>query len=291
MVKKIIVLGANSPTAKEFCKHFTNNIEILKFSHHKADDNQHQFDLNNISYQDIDIIKKFQADTLINFAWLSVTSTTYNSHEHLDNYIGSLLLIKEFIYAGGKNLIGIGTCYEYGEKYKSLINEVTIPQPTTYYASIRLSLYSILNIICKRHDINFTWARLFSNYGVEKNERRLTKYLISNFLNDKPVHINEPFKEYDYIYFKDVAKLLFLITTAEKDLGVINLCTSKGTSILDYALTIQKLLGKKDLILYDANNKNNIKVVGDNSKLLSTVGDYKFYTVEEGLSEIIEHCI
>lgn len=291
MIKKLIITGASSPIAKEVVSLLPKDIEILKLSSSICYKGI-PFNLNNVSSDILKIIHDFKADSMIHLAWTSVTSDTYNYDSHFFNLIGSLNLIKEFILSGGRNLLSVGSFAEYGD-FKGTdkkISENELCFPNNYYAKCRNELCSLLDIICEHYCVNYTWARIFSAFGMETNSSRLTSQIISSIKNNSLLEIKTSKVIRDFIYMKDIAKALVNLLFLEKNNGIVNISNSKPMTIGEFASIFMRYSGKMDLLkCLDFDLGQAKYIVGDNSKLVHLIDYSSSYSVDEAAIEILKY--
>ena len=206
-------------------------------------------------------------DILINLSWPDIPN--YKSKKHFKTFHYQKRLNYNLINNGLKNLIIMGTCYEYGKK-QGKISENNVPKPVVPYAISKLRLLkSILNHK-KKDNLKFTWLRPFFVFG--KNKKRKTLYSIINEGNKKelsklklPGEIVRDFVPINFLSYV-IAKLIKL----NEGCHVLNVCTGKGITIKNFVS--KNLKNKKNIKLINMNGKNPYNFEpksfwGDDSKL------------------------
>ena len=141
---------------------------------------------------------------------------------------------------------------------------------------------------CEQNEISFGYGRIFFVFGRKENEKRLTAHIIKSLREDKEVNIINGDFVRDYMYAKDIAGAFAKFVDSNVE-GMVNICTGKGISLKDYALTIGKKLKRENLIniKYEALDQPMF-IVGDNSRLLNEVGYKIQYPFEKAIDEILE---
>jgi len=206
-------------------------------------------------------------DIVLNLAWPDIPN--YRLKRHFKTFYYQKKFNHNLIKNGLKNLIVLGTCYEYG-KINGKISEKVTEKPTTPYAASKLKLLRSILDFKKNNYFKFTWLRPFFVYGDNKKRRNLfslIKEIDKNKIEKLQVCGN---LIRDFISIKLLCSIIFNIIMLNKDLGILNLCSGKGTTVKKFIKN--NLKNKKNLKKIDMNakNPNNFEpnyFWGDNSKL------------------------
>ena len=230
--------------------------------------------------------EKIKPTHLLNFAW-ATTGDYLTSNINFEFVKAGLNLLKYFKENGGKRAVYVGTCFEYQFKDEKL-KETDALNPQTVYAKSKDCLHTLAQAFCEQNKISFGYGRIFFVFGRKENEKRLTSHIIKSLREGKEVNIINGDFVRDYMYAKDIAGA-FAKFVDSNVAGTVNICTGKGISLKDYALTIGKKLGKENLIniKYEALDQPMF-IVGDNSRLLNEVGYKIQYSFEKAIDEILE---
>lgn len=189
-------------------------------------------------------------DVVINLAWRDIPN--YLSKSHLKTYVFQKRFNKNLIKNGLQNLIVLGTCYEYGN-VKGKISENFNCRPTIPYSIAKLKLLKSILILKKKYEFKFTWLRPFFVYGF--NEKRKTLYsIIKEIDKGKKIKINVCGKLIrDFLSVNYLVNIIIKILKLNKDVGILNVCSGKKTTIRNFI--------KKNL-----RNKNKINDINMNAK-------------------------
>ena len=130
---------------------------------------------------------------------------------------------------GLKNLIILGTCYEYG-KINGKISESSICKPNTPYGKAKLKLLKSIIKTKNHYDFKFTWLRPFFVYG--ENKKRKTLYtLVRELDKGKKVKLKVCGKLVrDFLSVNFLCSVIFKILKLNKNIGVLNVCSGKKIS-------------------------------------------------------------
>ena len=231
------------------------------------------------------LLSEIKPEYLLHYAWLS--TGLFNDNSNFDFLTSSIDLLKSFVKYGGRRVVMAGTYAEYG--YHNEILKETMPaEPINIYSQCKNFVHQIAEAYCKNNDVSFGWGRIFSAFGKEKDPRRLTSDVINHLKADEAVTIRSGSLIRDYIYTKDIAAafVTFLLSDVT---GTVNICTGKETSIHDYVMKIARAMNKENLVVFDEQSSpQQVRVVGDSTRLNKEVGFTPKYTIDEAIKEILE---
>jgi UDP-glucose 4-epimerase len=143
-------------------------------------------------------------------------------------------------------------------------------------------------------DIDHTIFRLFTCYGpaqdLTNTKKGMVAIYINQFLNNDRVVIKGSLDRYrDFVYAGDVAEI---ISVSLENPAFFNETFNIGTGV---KTTIRELLDtintvgqfNKEIIVEEALRGDMYGCYADNTKLLDVLPDFKFKTVEEGISQCL----
>jgi nucleoside-diphosphate-sugar epimerase len=231
------------------------------------------------------IMATIKPDYLLHYAWLS--TGLFNDNSNFDFLTASIDLLKSFAQNGGKRVVMAGSYAEYGY-HNDTLSEDMPAEPINLYSQCKDFVHQISESYCKNNNISFGWARIFSAFGKERDPRRLTSDVINHLKANEPVIIRSGSLVRDYIYVKDIAAAFVKFLDSDVE-GVVNICTGKDTSIHDYVMTIAKAMGKENLVIFNEQpSPQQVRVVGNSTRLKREVGFTPKYTIEQAIKEILE---
>lgn len=249
---------------------------------------------NGIKYVKGNLFDKIQIDNLLSeirpeymlhYAWLS--TGLFNDNSNFDFLTSSIDLLKSFAKYGGKRVVMAGTYAEYGYHNETL-KETMPAEPINIYSQCKDFVHQIAEAYCQNNNISFGWGRIFSAFGKEKDPRRLTSDVINHLKNNQEVAIRSGSLVRDYIYTKDIAAAFVKFLESDVN-GVVNICTGKDTSIHDYVMKIAQIMEKENLVVFnEQKSPQQVRVVGDPTRLNKEVGFTPKYSIEQALKEILE---
>ncbi len=249
---------------------------------------------NGIKYVKGNLFDKIQIDNLLSeirpeymlhYAWLS--TGLFNDNSNFDFLTSSIDLLKSFAKYGGKRVVMAGTYAEYGYHNETL-KETMPAEPINIYSQCKDFVHQIAKAYCQNNNISFGWGRIFSAFGKEKDPRRLTSDVINHLKNNQEVVIRSGSLVRDYIYTKDIAAAFVKFLESDVN-GVVNICTGKDTSIHDYVMKIAQIMEKENLVVFnEQKSPQQVRVVGDPTRLNKEVGFTPKYSIKQALKEILE---
>ena len=287
--KKIFLTGGTGLIGKETIPFLLKeNFEIyaLTIGEEQTSSDVKYVKANLFDKNEIDkLLSEIKPEYLLHYAWLS--TGLFNDNSNFDFLTSSIDLLKSFVKYGGRRVVMAGTYAEYG--YHNEILKETMPaEPINIYSQCKDFVHQIAEAYCKNNNVSFGWGRIFSAFGKEKDPRRLTSDVINHLKADEAVTIRSGSLIRDYIYTKDIAAafVAFLLSDVT---GTVNICTGKETSIHDYVMKIARAMNKENLVVFnEQSSPQQVRVVGDSTRLNKEVGFTPKYTIDEAIKEILE---
>ena len=169
-------------------------------------------------------------DVLIHLAWSGLPN--YRSLHHFEQELpAQYQFLRGLIDAGLQSLVVAGTCFEYGMQSGAL-NEDMAPQPSNPYGYAKDALRCQLEYLKSIHPFRMTWARLFYLYGEGQAEGSLWPQL-RQAAERGDAHFNMSGGEQlrDYLPVTEVASHLVSLALANKDVGLVNVCSGNPISV------------------------------------------------------------
>lgn len=225
--------------------------------------------------KEVPVFEFFQRpDVLIHLAWDGLPHFT--DLIHIDqNLPVHYNFLKAFINSGGKHVLVVGTCLEYG-MISGCLQEDMLVNPSTSYAIAKNSLRQFLEVLSnKQSTFVFQWVRLFYMYGKGQHPRSVIPQLEEAILRgDKSFNMSGGEQLRDYLPVTKVAQ--YLVKIAEQDLvvGVINCCSGQPIAIKTLVKKYAESLGSNielNLGYYPYTDYEPMVFWGDNQKLKTII--------------------
>ncbi len=169
-------------------------------------------------------------DVIIHLAWSGLPN--YKSLHHFENELPvQYQFLKNLIKSGLQNLVVAGTCFEYGMNYGSLSEELSV-KPNNPYGFAKDALRCQLEYLKSTHQFNLTWARLFYLYGEGQPESSLLPQIRQAVEQGEQIfNMSGGEQLRDYLPVEKVASYLVSLALAEKDIGIVNICSGNPVSV------------------------------------------------------------
>lgn len=182
-------------------------------------------------YENCDLYYAMSApDVLIHLAWDGLPN--YNSLNHFETELPrQYSFIKHMVKSGLKSLFVSGTCFEYGMQSGAL-SESTLTYPTNPYGFAKDALQKELAFLKEINPFNLIWARLFYMFGQSQSSNSLYPQLKQAVLRgDKIFNMSGGEQLRDYLPVETIAEMIVKLALAERDIGVVNICSGKPISV------------------------------------------------------------
>ena len=271
---KISIIGGSSFIGQNLIKYLTNkNSYIITATYTKNNEVKKKF--KKLEWKKVDFKKNKKnyfkylnsPDILINCAWPDIPN--YKSKNHFKTFYHQKKLSYNLINNGLKNLIILGTCYEYGKK-NGCLKESDQTFPLVPYAIAKKKLLQSILLLKKKKNFKFTWLRPFFVFGNNKKRKTLFSILKNNKTDEfSKLSLNGSLKR-DFVSVKFLNQVILKIFKLDIDIGILNVCTGRGITIKSFIS--KHLRNKKNIKFIDMNGKNSNEFEpksfwGDNTKL------------------------
>jgi nucleoside-diphosphate-sugar epimerase len=135
---------------------------------------------------------------------------------------------------------------------------------------------------------NITVFRLFGVFGTyEDHEFRFISNAIVKNLFGLPITVQQNVN-FDYIWAKDVARVLHGAMITRMRHRHYNLCTGTTIDLVSLANLINDVSGRP-VPINVVNSGMNVEYSGDNSRLMKELGVFEFTRVERAIATLFEH--
>ncbi|MFI4937145.1 MAG: NAD-dependent epimerase/dehydratase family protein [Candidatus Berkiellales bacterium] len=168
---------------------------------------------------------QLKVDYLIHCAWYVEHGKYWQSPLNIDYILATANLWRHFIQNGGKKAVLLGSCAELSEGERNEAN--------TLYGKSKYLTSNLVSLIrqAESTSTSYLWGRLFGIYGPGENSLRLIPSLLTSFMQNRAPQVQKPHLIYDFIYVKNLAKMLvdelFTTNTGIVDFGSNNIFSLK----------------------------------------------------------------
>tara|TARA_B100001758_G_C18266308_1_gene533810 strand:- start:130 stop:972 length:843 start_codon:yes stop_codon:yes gene_type:complete len=269
---RIAIVGSTSFIGQKFLSYINKKKFIVVATYRTKKNINKKY---NFKWKKLDINEKKKdyfkylenPDIVINFLWDDIPH--YYLKSHIKTYKIQKKFISNLIKKGLKNIIVLGTCYEYG-KVSGKLSENTKEKPIIPYAIAKLKLLKSIKHLKKNYNFKFSWLRPFFVYG--NNKKRKNLFSLINDLEKgkiKKLKVCGNLKR-DFISVKYLCYCILKIIFLNKNIGILNI--SSGTGITLKKFVLKNIKNKKNIKKIEMNGINPNKFEpnsfwGNNSKL------------------------
>ncbi len=185
---------------------------------------------------------------LLHLAWQVEHGVFWESPENFDWLAASVLLFRAFAEAGGRRIVGAGTCVEYAPSDAPLREDASPCAPVSLYARAKHACHQALRACAADHRLSYAWGRVFFPYGEGGPPGKLVASTARRLQAGLAAPLNNPDLEHDFIDSRDVGAA-FAALAESKIEGPVNIGTGQATKIGEVAAILGRLAGRPDLIV------------------------------------------
>jgi dTDP-6-deoxy-L-talose 4-dehydrogenase (NAD+) len=169
-------------------------------------------------------------DVLLHLAWGGLPN--YKSLHHIEQELpAQYAFLSALVRQGLPALVCVGTCFEYGFQSGPLAATLET-RPNNPYGLAKDCLRKQLQCLQQVQPFSLVWARLFYLYGEGQAESSLWSQLQRAVAQGVPVfNMSGGEQLRDYLPVTEAARQLVELACGGKNIGVMNLCSGRPTSV------------------------------------------------------------
>lgn len=232
-------------------------------------------------------IAAWRPDACIHLAWYAEPGKYLDATENLPALSGSLRLIEMLMECGCPHFVGAGTCAEYAECHKPVV-EMDRTDPQTLYAACKLALCLTGQQLARLGKLRFAWGRVFHLYGPGEDARRAVPALIRALLRGEEFDATGGEQVRDYLHVDDVAAAF--VTMAVRGVsGVYNIASGDPVTMRHLMQAVGSAMAREHLIRFGAvpYRKWEPMFIAGNADRLRSLGWKPARGLHEGLASAI----
>jgi len=194
-------------------------------------------------------------------------------------------LARAFGEAGGRHLVGVGSCAEYDWSFGWCDEETTDVSPATPYGVAKATTRESLQAMCATSGIRFAWGRVFFPFGPGQASQRLIPSLVSALRGQQPAFATQALQRRDFVSAADVALALWtLLRSPVQD--CYNISSASPIAVGDLVRMLARLLDAdpQPLLAMAATNLQQPELVAGDNRRLQSLGWHATGTLSDGLS-------
>lgn len=238
------------------------------------------------SIENIPLLKETNIDCCINLLWEDIPDFSYEKcKRNLEVGLNILEFVKQ---CGIKTMICFGSCWEY-EASKLPLKENSSLSYSNYFKVVKHSLRGLSELFCAENQIKFYWLRLFYVYGPNQKSNSLLPYLISQFKEGNTPKLSNPKQCNDFIYVKDISKLIVKIINEKPEGTVYNVGSGEQVQNSDIYNIVAKFYGANSLENSGDISSESVGYFSNNESIYCDTSWTVETTIENGIGEMIKH--
>lgn len=234
------------------------------------------------------IVRSIAATHLLHLAWYAVPRKFWASAENYRWPGATIELASAFIDAGGKRLVGAGTCAEYDWTFGVCSESVTPLDPKTPYGVAKDATRRLLASRARQSGISFAWGRVFFMYGPGEHPDRVVASVIRALLRGERAMCTPGTQARDFLDVRDAAAAFLAIALSSVE-GAVNIASGEPVKLAALLSRIGEELGRSDLLAFGAIPAPDEPplVFADVRRLRDEVGFTPSYDLSTGLRDAI----
>jgi nucleoside-diphosphate-sugar epimerase len=234
-------------------------------------------------------IEKIGAQVLLHLAWSVAPGKFWTDPANRDWTAASLRLFRAFAKAGGKRIVGVGSCAEYDWSFSPLIERSSPVHPNTLYGQAKAEVRSHLEALGLAERVSTAWARLFFLYGPREPRGKLVADVVRSLLAGQRVPTTNGLQLRDFLYVEDAGDALAELTLSSAT-GPVNIASGKGTSVRELLEQIEAATETNGLVDFGARalaDSEPPTLVADVGRLRDEVGFVPRFGLAEGVARTV----
>uniref|UniRef100_UPI004055DBCF NAD-dependent epimerase/dehydratase family protein n=1 Tax=Agathobacter sp. TaxID=2021311 RepID=UPI004055DBCF len=247
-MRKVIVTGPTGAIGVALCNILAEkNMEVVAVCHRKSKRIKHipkhanikivELDLSELSF--LSDMLKDSYDVFYHLGWDGTFGNNRNNMEvQLKNIQYTLDAAEAAYQLGCKVFIGAGSQAEYG-RFEGKLHAGVPTFPENGYGMAKLCAGQMSRIRCEQLGMKHIWTRILSVYGPYDGENTMVMSMIQSLLKGENPHCTSGEQMWDYIYSKDVAKILLELALKGKDGKTYCIGSGHATPLIQYMQMIR----------------------------------------------------
>ena len=229
-------------------------------------------------------------DTFYHFAWLGTVGDARNDMNlQIKNIKYTIDAVETAKELGCKTFIGAGSQAEYG-RVSGILKEDTPTNPENGYGMAKLCAGQMSRVLCKKYHIRHIWTRILSVYGPHDGEKTMIVSAMNSLMNGEIPAFTKGEQEWDYLYSKDAANIMYLLGI--KGIDQRTYCLGSGITkpLKEYIEILRKCVSPKGKVALGKipYSENQVMYLCADILPIEKLGYKCQYSFEEGVKETYE---
>lgn len=229
------------------------------------------------------------AELLLHLAWSVTPGKFWTDLANCDWVAASLKLFRAFAEAGGRRIVGVGSCAEYDWSTSPLIESTSSVSPGTLYGKAKASVWSLLEAIGQQEGLSVAWGRLFFLYGPGEPQGKLMADAVNALLEGRTLATTPGLQKRDFIYVEDAAQALAMLAQSSTT-GAVNIASGQSIPVRELLEHVEAATKTTGLITFGArpfSGGEPMELAADISRLRDEVGFTPLYSLTDGVARTV----
>jgi nucleoside-diphosphate-sugar epimerase len=234
-------------------------------------------------------IARSGADHLLHLAWSVTPGQFWTDLRNCDWVGASLRLFRAFAVAGGRRIVGVGSCAEYGWTSSPLYETESAIRPATLYGAAKASLWQLLEAMGRQEGLSVSWGRLFFLYGPGEPQGKLVSDAILTLLQGRRFETSPGLQRRDFLHVYDAGHALAALLGSPVT-GPVNIASGYCGPVRDLIVEVARATGKAALVDFGARAMapgEPPELAADITRLREEVGFVPNYSLTAGIEQTI----
>ena len=235
------------------------------------------------------VVGSVRASHLVHLAWFVEPGAYWRAAANLDWVSASLGLARAFAEAGGRRMVGAGTCAEYAWG-GAVLDEAGPIEPATLYGVSKDAVRRVLSAWAPGAGVSFAWGRVFYLYGPGEAPGRLVGDAIRTLRAGKRFATSHGRQRRDFLHVADVGGAFAALAAGAAE-GVVNIGSGRAVAVRDMLDGVAALVGGADRIDFGARPlpASEPEVIEASvTRLRDELGFRPRYGLADGLRDVVE---
>jgi len=236
------------------------------------------------------VLDRIRPEYLLHLAWYVEHGRFWTAPQNLAWAARTGTLVRQFATAGGRRVVGVGTCAEYGKAEGTCSESATPIAPTTIYGQAKAAAWFLMQATAGVAGIESAWVRVFHLFGPGEARARMVPSIVLPLLAGAPAACRSGAHVRDLIDVADLGDALAAITLSTTT-GAINVGSGTSVQLGDVARRLAVLCGREDLLTVEeggASLGDPRVLVPDLDRLQREVGWRSPVPLDARLAEVVD---
>ena len=182
----------------------------------------------------------------------------------------------------------------YGVTKDEKVDENHSVFPISSHGTIKLTIEKYIHLFQELYGVNYLILRVGNPYGPyqSSDNQGIINVFIRKMLRDEKLIVRGDGSAIrDYIYVKDLAKIVHLLISKGIRNEIINIGSGIGVSINQIIDTLKKIINYKNSIEYTEAPLSDVPKIILETKKLKGMIQYQLFNIEEGIQKTVKYMI